>query len=214
LALYFLSLTLQIGMKLRRIHAQIIPNWLVSKGAAATAEKITLTLPKANHENSDKAVEKLPKTDKEKTPKVPDANAEKKAGKEGDMPETPDPTAKKVEQPKTDSKGELPKDKDNTDKMASDEGIDLDPMILAKIGSMCLAVEDGRAIAMREIEKANGAAAAQDIIKAAAAIEYEMTKIASIEEVAVAAAQEMWANATPEERSKIVKIVSGGLKTG
>lgn len=183
-------------------------------GGAATAEKITPTLPSVVNKNEDKVSEGLPATDKGKTPKTPDANVKAGgAGGAGDMPKTEDPAAAAAKKPEGDSKGAIPDSATNknetsvatTGKSASEDEA-YDPAVLAKIASLVLATEDGRAIVQRELEKAHGLAAADDIIKAAAFMEEQIAQLNELEESGILAAQEAWDKATPEQRTHIQKM--------
>ncbi len=103
----------------------------------------------------------------------------------------------------------MTKDKE---KMASDaafaEAIAADPIFHFKVASVILGTEEGRAFAQQQLEVAEGAAQAEDIIKAACFMETQAARLLDEEEAGIAAAQEFWKNASTEERAQIEKIAS------
>lgn len=185
---------------------------------SATAAEITPTLPsdKANDNKNTTptaGAAQHPHNSGTPDPVVPKAAAPAE-------PAAVDPTKKDAPTPPADSKGPLPADAKNTDdgkakekeKMASDtnfaELAQLDPAFAIKIASAILATEDGRAIAQRELEKSAGAEQAEDIIKAAMFMEKQAALLLDEEEAGIKAANEYWANATPEERAQLEKVAS------
>jgi hypothetical protein len=136
-----------------------------------------------------------------------------------------DPNEKKVEAPKGDGKGALPKPTENTNdvtKKESAEGcmtgdakaaadglaLDFDPTFHFKLASAILATEDGRRFAQNVLEANHGAAEAEDIIKAASFMEHAAAELEMVEAQGMSAAEQAWATASPEEQASIVKLAS------
>lgn len=187
-------------------------------GKSATAAEITPTMP------SDKANDNKDTTPGSGKPEHPHnsgiADPAAKSAEKGDMPAKMDPTAEKPPTPPKDSKGSMPPEVKNTDdgktkekeKMASDvnfaETAELDPSFAVKIASMILATEEGRAYATGVMEKAYGAAAATDLIKAACFMEAKAVEMLDAQQSGIAAAQAAWEQMSPEERGHIEKVAS------
>ena len=189
---------------------------------SATAAEITPTLPSDKANDNKNSTPTAAATAGPAKKQNPDPEAKiateqqpgAKAAAEGDVAaKTPggtpaDPEAKKVEAPKADTKGELPKDKDNTDdtKKASDTDLSFDPAFHFKLASSLLATEEGRAYAQHLIEAEHGAAEADSIIKAAAFMEQQFNELQAAEVEGASAADALWAQATPEEQAAAIKM--------
>jgi hypothetical protein len=102
-------------------------------------------------------------------------------------------------------------DKDKTASGADD--FKIDSTFHVKLATIILATEEGRKFAQAQIEKAHGAEAAGDIIKAASIMEERAVHLAQLEESGALAAEEKWASATPEEQQKIVKLARVHART-
>jgi hypothetical protein len=96
--------------------------------------------------------------------------------------------------------------KEQGDKMAAADDFVIDSSYHVKLASLILSTEEGRQFAQRQIEKAHGAEAASDIVKAAAYMEERAIEMARIEAQGAFEAEEMWKQASPDERQKIIKL--------
>jgi hypothetical protein len=99
------------------------------------------------------------------------------------------------------------------DKMASEDDLKIDSSFHVKLATILLSTEEGRKIAQAQIEKAHGAEAAADIVKAASIMEERAMQLAALEESGALAAEEKWASATPEEQQRIVKLARVHART-
>ncbi len=133
---------------------------------------------------------------------------------------------KKVSLPAGDSKGNIPDSKNNTDttkteggqaavqskgecqddKMAAAGDFVIDSSYHLKLASLLLSTEEGRLYAQRMVEKAHGAEAASDIVKAASIMEERAQEIAELEASGAQEAEQLWKSASVEDRQKIVKL--------
>jgi len=185
---------------------------------AATASEITPTL--VSDKGSDnKDTNPAPSTSNAPAPKQNPDPVTKDAAP---VPDIKDPDATKAPAPSGDSKGDLPPETKNTNDTtakSSAEGcmtpeakaaaeLEFTPDFHYKLASMILATEDGRAYARSVIEAAHGAAEAEDIIKAASFMEAQAQEYERLEAEGAFAAEQMWQQATPEEREGITKLAN------
>lgn len=147
-------------------------------------------------------------------PAVVDA---KKSGSEtGTDTQAKPEEGKKLSLPVGDSKGDIPADKTNANETTighasksagEEEEVPLDPTFHMKLASIILATEEGRQYAQSAIEKYHGAQAAADIVKAAAIMEARAEELSALEEQGSLEAEEMWKNASEEDRVKIANLL-------
>lgn len=94
-----------------------------------------------------------------------------------------------------------------------------DILLHAKIAHTILETEEGRAMALRYMERAKDQEAANDIMKAAAFLEDQSLQLAQMEQEWALAAQQIYENASPEEKAIMDKMANvhmtakAGLKT-
>ena len=149
--------------------------------------------------------EKAPAVKGDSKGEVPSStvNADATTKKSGDIPEE---LKKKDKAEKPMDAGAAAEGKEDAEKAAAE--MIIDPQYAMKIASMVLSVEDGRAIVNRELQKAYGEAAADDIVKAAAFMEDRANELAQLEDSGVLAAQEYWSNMPDSEKQDVIKIAN------
>ena len=174
--------------------------------------------PDANVKDAAPAVENVEDPKKKTAPEV-------KGDSKGEVPveakntdattktsgEMPPELKKKLKAEKPEDAGAAAEGKTDTAAVEAEKAaaeLIVDPQYGMKIASLVLAVVDGRAIVERELQKAHGMAAADDIIKAAAFMEEKAIELAQLEESGVLAAQEYWAKMPEVERAEVVKIAN------
>ncbi len=92
------------------------------------------------------------------------------------------------------------------DKAASGDDLIIDPSFHFKLASLMLATEENRLYAQRVCEKAFGAEAAADIVKAATIMEQRAEEMSAMEAAGAKEAEAKWASATEGERNQILKL--------
>jgi len=162
-----------------------------------------------------------------KAKQVPDPVTKAAAG---DVPTVADPAEKGKEKVKGDSIGEVPAQPENANKTkvgdekkeaacppgctcpkctkAAADMLDITPDFHFKLASLILSTQEGRDFARQIIEQAHGAAEAEDIIKAATFMEQESQRLQELEDQGAFAAEEMWKNASEDERIAIIKLAN------
>ena len=160
-------------------------------------------------------------------PANPDANAKTATGDPATKAKTDVGEQKTVSLPAGDSKGSLPKSQTNSDVTKANgetkaesaetaaaagkeanaaDNLVIDSSFHVKLASLILSTEEGRQYAQAVIERAHGAEAAMDIIKAATIMEERALELTQMEEQGAQEADDFWKSASETDRQRIVKL--------